>query len=179
MGGLIAKLLKLTLTELVRYRTNLPVTEAIDTRGTRESLGFLLAKASGRWNQLLYPGFCRKGYEDIRPSYGSVLVPLFEEEGLMMSELARRARLSKQTMTTLVRVTEEKGLVVRERHPTDGRAFRIYLTNRTRAFREVAEKVLTELDEAVLTVLTPCQVADLKVSLKKLMDLETDKGGKK
>ena len=45
---------------------------------TRENLGFLLAKASQRWNELLYERFVAAGYPDVRPSYGSILVPLFE-----------------------------------------------------------------------------------------------------
>ena len=61
---------------------------------TREDLGFLLAKASQRWNELLYDRFVAAGFPDVRPSYGSILLPLFEEDGLRMGELAARARLS-------------------------------------------------------------------------------------
>ena len=39
-----------------------------------------------------------------------------------MGELARRARLAKQTMTTMVRLLERDGLVRRETDPADGRA---------------------------------------------------------
>jgi DNA-binding MarR family transcriptional regulator len=56
----------------------------------------------------------------VRPSYGSILVPLFEEDGLRMGELARRAHLSKQTMTTMVRLLEREGLVHRKRDPRTG-----------------------------------------------------------
>src|ERR687886_1086382 len=104
-------------------------------RATRDNLGYLLAKASQRWNELLADGFRREGFGEVRPSYGSVLLPLFEEDGLRMGELARRSRLSKQTMTTLVRLLERDGLVRRERDPEDGRAFRIRLTRRGRTFR--------------------------------------------
>ena len=36
--------------------------------------------------------FAAAGYADVRPSYGSVLLPLFEQDGLRMGELARRAQ---------------------------------------------------------------------------------------
>jgi hypothetical protein len=49
----------------------------------------------------------------VRPSYGSILVPLFEEDALHMGELARRARLSKQTMTTMVRLLERDAASLR------------------------------------------------------------------
>ena len=65
---------------------------------TRENLGYLLAKASQRWNELLAEGFAAEGFKEVRPSYGSVLVPLFEEDDLRMGEIARtptiRARRS-------------------------------------------------------------------------------------
>ena len=66
-------------------------------RLTRENLGFLLAKASQRWNDLLGQRFAAAGYPEVRPAYGSLLIPLFEEDGLRQGELARRARLSKHT----------------------------------------------------------------------------------
>ena len=56
----------------------------------RDDLGFLLAKATQRWNELLQERFRAAGWGAVRPSYGSILVPLFEEDG--MGELARRAR---------------------------------------------------------------------------------------
>jgi hypothetical protein len=48
-----------------------------------------------------------------------VLLPLSEQNGLRMGELARRASLSKQTMTELIRRLERDGLV--ERHPAQRR----------------------------------------------------------
>ena len=112
---------------------------------TRENLGFLLAKAGQRWYELLAGRFAAAGFPEVRPSYGSILVPLYEENGLRMGEIARRARLSKQTMTTMVRLLERDGLVERRLDPHDGRAAVVFLTNRAQAFRPVAEAALREL----------------------------------
>ena len=138
---------------------------------TRENLGYLLAKASQRWNELLYAEFVRAGFPEVRPAYGSVLLPLFEEDGLRMGELAARARLSKQTMTTLVRLMERNGLVRRERDPADGRAYLVSLTDRSRAFRAVAERVLARLDGRVASRLSAADRAILTHSLKEVMSL--------
>jgi DNA-binding MarR family transcriptional regulator len=107
----------------------------------------------------------------VRPSYGSVLLPLYEEDGLRMGELARRARLSKQTMTTLVRLVERDGLVERRADPSDGRASLVFLTDRARAFEPVAAAVLTELDGLVRGRLTSDRVAVVEAALRELMDL--------
>jgi DNA-binding MarR family transcriptional regulator len=133
----------------------------------RENLGFLLAKASQRWNELLYGRFVAAGFAEVRPAYGSILLPLFEEDGLRMGELAVRSRLSKQTMTTMVRLLERDGLVRSRQDDADRRAYRVYLTARARRFRPVAEAVLAELDSLV----PPPQLSRLKRDLRGVMEL--------
>jgi DNA-binding MarR family transcriptional regulator len=138
---------------------------------TRANLGFLLAKASRHWNELLYERFVAAGYADVRPSYGSILVPLFEEDGLRMGELASRAGLSKQTMTTMVRLLERDGLVERRPDPSDGRASRVFLSERARDFRPVAEATLAELDRLVVKLLTVRGREEVRTALRVLADL--------
>ena len=138
---------------------------------TRENLGFLLAKASQRWNELLYERFVAAGFPDVRPSYGSILLPLFEEDGLRMGELAARARLSKQTMTTMVRLLERDGLVERRADPSDGRAALVFLTERARGFRPVAEETLRELDRLVVGRLSSQGRDEVQAALRVLADL--------
>lgn len=138
---------------------------------SRDSLGFLLAKASQRWNELLAERFRAAGYPEVRPAYGSVLVPLLEEDGLRMGELAARARLSKQAMTTLARSVEEAGLVVREPDPADRRASCVWLTARGQAFRPVAEQALDELDELVARTLDDVELDRLGNALRKVVEL--------
>jgi DNA-binding MarR family transcriptional regulator len=140
-------------------------------RGDTDNLGFLLAKASQRWNELLGERFRASGFGEVRPSYGSVLLPLFEQDGLRMSEIAARARLSKQTMTTLVRLCERDGLVLRTTDPSDGRAFRIRLTDRAQAFRPVADGILAELDARVLTTLGARRQRTLVQGLRGVIEL--------
>lgn len=149
----------------------MPTGLASPTLATRTNVGFLLAKASQRWNELLALRFRREGYGEVRPSYGSILVPLFEEEGLRMGELASRAGLSKQTMTTMVRLLERDGLVVRERDPGDGRAFLVSLTERSRAFRPVAARVLAELEALVEERLSRDELAKFHRFLEEVQSL--------
>jgi DNA-binding MarR family transcriptional regulator len=138
---------------------------------TRENLGFLLAKASQRWNELLHERFAAAGYPDVRPSYGSILLPLFEQDGLRMGQLAARARLSKQTMTTMVRLLERDRLVERRIDPSDGRASLVFLTERAHSFRPVAEATLTELDRLVVGTLSARGRDNVQAALRVLADL--------
>ena len=122
------------------------------TELTRDNIGFLLAKASQRWNELLYAGFCEEGYPQVRPSFGAILVPLFEEDGLRLGELARRARLSKQTMTTMIRLVAKAKLVTTRPDPEDGRATCAFLTAQARRFQPAAERVLARLERQALQI---------------------------
>ncbi len=142
-------------------------------RATRENIGFLLAKASQRWNELLQEAFAREGFPEVRASYGSVLLPLFEEDGLRMGEVARRARLSKQTMTTLVRLAERDGLVERRQDERDGRATRVQLTDKGRRFKPVAERVLAELDQLAAAALGERGLSASATALSKLAELDS------
>lgn len=138
---------------------------------TTANVGFELAKASQRWNELLHEEFSARGFGEVRPAYGSVLLPLFEENGLRMGTLAARARLSKQTMTTLIRLMGEAGLVTREPDPHDGRAILVRLTARSREFAPVAGLVVTELEERIARRLTADTYRALRAGLREVMDL--------
>ncbi len=138
---------------------------------TRDNLGWLLAKALQRWNERLEEGFRGAGFPEVRPAYGSVLVPLYEEDGLRMGELARRSGLSKQAMTSLVRSVEQAGLVSRLPDSEDGRAYRVSLTPRANEFRPVAERVLADLATRARSELSNEEVQGLFSSLRKVVQL--------
>jgi DNA-binding MarR family transcriptional regulator len=137
----------------------------------RDDLGFLFAKATQRWNEVLHERFQAAGWAEVRPSYGSILVPLFEEDGLRIGELARRSRLSKQTMTTMVRLLERDGFVLRERDPADGRAFRVILTAKARTFEPVAERTLQELAALAHQRLGERRLKSIKRALKEWIEI--------
>jgi MarR family transcriptional regulator, organic hydroperoxide resistance regulator len=149
-----------------------PPAAAAASRATRANLGFLLAKASQRWNELLQEAFAREGFPEVRASYGSLLLPLFEEDGLRIGEVARRARLSKQTMTTMVRLAERDGLVERRSDQSDRRATRVFLTARGRRFEPVAERVLAALDSQGRDALGESGLASVERALAALAGLE-------
>jgi len=141
------------------------------SRLTLDNLGFLLAKASQRWNELLYERFVAAGFPEVRPAYGSLLIPLYEEDGLRHGELARRARLSKQTLTTMARALERDGLIERRVDPTDARATLIFLTKRAHQLRPVAEQVLAELDAQLAQALPAGVRNSLKSALRQIAEL--------
>ena len=131
-----------------------------------DDVGFLLAKASQRFNERLVGAFARRGYPEVRSSFGSVLVPLFQAGDQRIGDLGRRSALSKQTMTALVRDCEAAGLVERRRDPDDGRAFQIGLTTRGRRFQAVAAEVREELEAELAAALGDRRLETLIDALK-------------
>lgn len=100
-----------------------------------------------------------------------MLVPLFEEDGLRMSELAARARLAKQTMTTMVRLVERAGLIQRRPDPADGRATLVELTPLGRRFQPVAARELAQLEARITARLGQRRTAALRASLAQLIEI--------
>jgi len=100
-------------------------------------------------------------------------VPLFEEDGLRQGELARRARLSKQNLTTMARALERDGLVERRADPSDGRATLIFLTQRAQELRPVAERALRDLDARIGEAVPAGARDSIKAALQRIADLDT------
>jgi DNA-binding MarR family transcriptional regulator len=136
-----------------------------------DNTGFLLAKAAQHWNGLLAASFAREGFGSVRPAYGAVLVPLFAQDGQRIGELARTARLPKQTITSLLAAMERDGLIERAADPSDRRATQIRLAARGRAFRPVAQRVLAELDARVAAAVTTTALSVTHATLRELIDL--------
>jgi DNA-binding MarR family transcriptional regulator len=140
----------------------------------RTDLGYLLARASQRWDALLAERCRAHGFPEVRPSFGSILLPLFDDDGLRIGDLTDRARIAKQSMTTLVRDAVAAGLVTREVDPEDGRSHRIWLTPRAMEFRAVADLILNEMTDRLIAVVDPESVEIVSRSLAAVKSLPLD-----
>jgi MarR family transcriptional regulator for hemolysin len=135
----------------------------------RNDIGFLLALASRRWNQALERRFAELGFPEVHASYGALLVPLFEEDGLRMADLARRSGLSKQALTTMARLLERDGLAERRSDEADRRSTRVFLSARGREFRTMAEAALADLRRDVADELGERNAERLQTLLGRLV----------
>jgi DNA-binding MarR family transcriptional regulator len=77
----------------------------------------------------------------------SVLRALWEQEGLMHTELARRLQVQPATITKMLRRMEKAGFVERRPDPNDHRVSRVYLTETGQAVRADVQQVWRQLEE--------------------------------
>jgi len=77
----------------------------------------------------------------------SVLQALWEQEGLMHTELARRLQVQPATITKMLQRMEKAGFIERRPDPEDQRVSRVYLTDAGRAVRADVQQVWRQLEE--------------------------------
>ncbi|SDL00817.1 DNA-binding transcriptional regulator, MarR family [Nocardioides sp. YR527] len=88
-----------------------------------------------------------------------VMLALWEEEPLRVSELSRKVQLDPGTLSPLLKRLEAQDYIRRERNKSDERSLAVVLTERGRALRDDAEKI------------PPAIVERLDMSVEELMEL--------
>lgn len=82
----------------------------------------------------------RSGCPSIKPSRFAIMTLIAENPGLSQTAIGRAAGRDKSTLTTALDDLARRGLVRRDREPTDRRSYRLHLTPK-------GEEVLAELME--------------------------------
>ena len=80
------------------------------------NLGMLLREPVRRGNELLHERLADRGHPEVRAPHGNVL-QFLDADGTQVSELARRAQITKQSMAELVAHLELHGYVERVPDP--------------------------------------------------------------
>ncbi len=86
-----------------------------------------------------------RGYPDARPGHGAVFMNIDRRSGTRLTELARRARITKQGMMLIVDDLEQRGYVRRVPDPEDARAKVVRLTARGRRYVAEARRAVVAL----------------------------------
>ena len=115
------------------------------------NIGRVLVTAFGVFTRDVQKTLSECGFAGVSEAHMKLFRNL-DVHGTRPSEIAARARVTKQAMTELVRKTESLGLIKRARDPDDGRAQKVMLTSRglqllerTRIAVEQAEMGMEEL----------------------------------
>ena len=99
-----------------------------------------------------------------------VLLVLWEQDGIPVSEICRRLHLDNGTVSPLLKKLEKEGLLEKSRSPEDERVVLITLTDTGRALQEQAKEIPGKVGSCVR--LTPGKALTLYQLLYELLDEE-------
>ena len=114
-------------------------------KSVKECPYYLISRVSLVVTSALKKGFVDAGVAKVRPAYLCVMMSLWEEDGLKVIELGKKAGLEPSTMTGLLDRMERDGLVSRTMDPRDRRVLRIYLNETGQNVRDPVLKVIDDV----------------------------------
>ena len=115
----------------------------------------------------LHARLAEEGYDDVRPSHGCVF-RFIDEEGSRLTDLADRARLTKQAVGEFVSDLEELGYVERVPDPRDGRAKTVRLTRKGVEAQAFARSVFDRIERRWAAEVGEAEMATVREALEAL-----------
>ena len=132
-----------------------------------DSLGFILNKTNTKLKNELFRRLKKYG---ITPEQWAVLCCLWRSEGITPKELADTIFKDKPNTNRILEKLQMKALITREPHPTDKRAFQIYLTEYGRALKDELIPIVQRLTEDATKNMEPQKIVEFKKFLNQLYD---------
>ncbi|WP_025027893.1 MarR family winged helix-turn-helix transcriptional regulator [Caldalkalibacillus mannanilyticus] len=117
-----------------------------------DSVGFQITDTAKLVSNRLNLNFKEKGYSITHEQY-SIMIRLWEEDGLTQNKLATLTRRDQPSVSRLVNSLEKNGLVTRIAHPVDKRTNLIFLTATGKKLQvgliEQAMKTIEDISEGI------------------------------
>ncbi|WP_214108531.1 MarR family winged helix-turn-helix transcriptional regulator [Acrocarpospora catenulata] len=108
------------------------------------------------------------GVEGLTPAHAQV-IPFVPPEGIQVGELARLAKVRKQSMAQSVELLVASGYVTRRPDPNDGRASLIFLTDKGRALGPASRSAGDQVEENWAAVVGRDDIEHLRRTLMRLL----------
>ena len=131
----------------------------------RDRVPFLLYRAAEVSHALANQMLARVG---LTARQVGILTLVTELEPTTQKALSDMLRIDRTTMVTLIDDLENRGYVVRRRHPRDRRAFLVHPTDSGRAAQREGVAILDEQQERFLAPLSPAERRQLGALVKRL-----------
>lgn len=103
-------------------------------------LAALVLAAATEVTEGITAGLAQRGFLDVRPAHGFAFVRISGPKGATVAELSTHLGVTKQAASQLTAQLVERGYVLREPDPRDGRSQVLRLTERGRACTRAAEQ---------------------------------------
>ena len=136
-------------------------------------LSRLLLEAHRALGGELLEGMTERGYPDVRPGHAALFMTIDRRAGTRLTELAKRAHMTKQGMMLLVDDLEERGYVRRVPDPEDGRAKIVRLTAKGRNYVAEARRAMAAVESRARRQLGYRRYAGFRAALEELVGEES------
>ena len=137
-------------------------------------LGRLLLEAHRALGAEFVATLDERGYPDARPGHAAVVLHIDRRSGTRLTDLAHRARMTKQGMMLVVDDLEGRGYVRRVPDPEDARAKIVRLTAGGRRYVAEARRGITGIEGGVRRDLGDRRYEALRYALEELIGLEVE-----
>jgi DNA-binding MarR family transcriptional regulator len=115
-----------------------------------------------------------RGYPEVRAGHAALVMNIDRRSGTRLTELARRARMTKQGMMLLIDDLEGRGYVRRVPDAEDGRAKMVRLTARGRDYVAEARRAVLAVEAMARRQLGDRRYDQLRWSLEALIGEEEE-----
>lgn len=105
----------------------------------------LVSKVYHDMENFLLKELNKSGLSGIVSSHGKILYVLFDNDEMLMSEIAQKIEKTPQTVTTLVKKLEDFGFVISRKSETDKRATVVSLTEKGYSLKSTFDRISEKL----------------------------------
>lgn len=137
--------------------------------------GILITRIKQLQGRIFEKLLAQHGISEFNGAQGRILFVLWEEDGIPISELARKTGLAKTTLTSMLDRMEQRELIERIYPPADRRTVKIRLTERARGLQEHYEQVSDEMNQIFYKGFHDEEIFALETGLRKVLANLTEK----
>jgi DNA-binding MarR family transcriptional regulator len=138
-------------------------------------IGLLLRLAAQQWGADMDAALQAHGVVGLTPAHAKV-IPFVPSDGIQIGELARRAKVRKQSMAQSVELLAASGYVTRRPDPNDRRANLIFLTDKGRALGPVSRSAGQRVEEDWAGIVGRDNIEHLRQTLTRLLQFGPQDG---
>ena len=130
----------------------------------------LVSKIHEKGNRFIIEELKNNGAEGLVPSHGDILVCLYKNNKMTMTNIANCIHRTKPTVTVLVDKLEKLGYLKRETSDEDSRSTNIVSTQKGEDFKLIFEKISEELNKMLYKNLSSEESELIEYLLKKILE---------
>ena len=147
-------------------------TRPFDERWRVDNIGRLLSNALRQFEGRVIQLMSDAGYPQITASHIQATRHL-DVAGTRLTDMARRAAMTKQSMSELVRQLEDVGLVTRRLDPDDGRARLVFFTDAGLSWLAAFGRAVRQAEQEMADAVGGSALQRIKAALAAFGSIET------